>query len=215
MKKILIALFAIGTFLNVSAQQKDPKAKALMDEVTKNFKKFSSIKTSFVYRLENKAGKVLSTKKGVVDIKGIKYNISFGDNKIISDGTTVWNYDPSAKEVTINNANNSSSAITPQKLFTNFYDIDFMYMMAADKKFGNKIAKVVLLQPIDSKKAFSRIYLWIDPIAKSILGAHVVEKAGNRISYEMSSLKTNIPMTDANFSFNQAKFPGVEVVDLR
>lgn len=215
MKKFLIALLAFGTFFNVSAQQKDPKAKALMDEVTNNFKKYSTIKTNFTYRLENKSGKVLSSKKGNVDIKGNKYSITFGDNKIISDGVTVWNYDKTAKEVTINNANNNSSAITPQKLFTNFYDKDFMYMMAADKKIGSKTAKVILLQPIDSKKPFSRVYLWIDPIAKSIIGAHVVEKAGNRISYDMSSLKTNVPMVDANFSFNQAKFPGVEIVDLR
>lgn len=88
-------------------------------------------------------------------MKGSRYHITFGNNNIISDGKTVWNYDPSAKEVTVNNANNSEKTMTPQKLFTNFYDKDFAYSLAGEKTVGGKKVQEVVLLPTDKSKPFS------------------------------------------------------------
>ncbi len=67
-------------------------------------------------------------------MKGNKYKVSFGGQEIFSDGNTIWNYDKNSNEVTINNVDASGSALTPQKLFTNFYDKDFLYLLNGEKK---------------------------------------------------------------------------------
>jgi hypothetical protein len=42
-----------------------------------------------------------------------------------------------------------------------------------------------------------------------------MEKSGNKYTYTVGSLNGNANVTDAQFVFNKAKYPGVEVVDLR
>lgn len=212
-------LYVVAALLMVSvfsfAQQRDPKAKAILDQVSAKFKTYNTVAATFSLRNENSKGKVMSTKSGTVNMKGDKFNITFGKNKIISDGSTVWNYDPAAKEVTISNANKAEATITPQKLFTDFYSKDFMYVMGNDATVGGKAANTIIMQPIDKNKPISRLYVSVDKAAKTILGIHVVEKNGNRTIYHIGSLKPNVAMADGQFTFDKAKYPGVEVVDLR
>ncbi|MFV0605307.1 MAG: LolA family protein [Niabella sp.] len=215
MKKVLLSMLVLLLGVASWAQYKDPKAKVVLDAVSAKFKSYQSVSAGFTYSIANKSGKVLSTKKGTAILKGEKFNINFGGNKIISDGKTVWNYDPSTKEVTINTANNSESTITPQKLFSDFYNKDFNYVLGGDFTVGGKKANKIILTPVDKKKAFERVYIGIDKASKNILTILVVEKSGNRYSYNVSNFKPNVSVTDNQFTFNQADFPGVEVVDLR
>lgn len=215
MKKLYVSVCLLLATVSSFAQQRDPKAKAILDEVSAKFKTYQTVAANFAYSIQNAQGKVLSKKTGIVNMKGQKFNISFGDNKIISDGSTVWNYDPSAKEVTVNNANKSESTITPQKLFTDFYNKDFMYVMGNESKVNGKPASVIIMQPIDKNKPFSRLYVAVDKATKTIVSTTVVEKGGNRYVYMVNKLKPNSPMPDDQFTFDKAKYPGVEVVDLR
>src|SRR5689334_17269296 len=93
----------------------DPVAKKILDGVSSKFKAFKAPQASFTYKVENSQGKALSTKKGNVTMKGNKYKVTMDGLEIYSDGKTVWNYDKSANEVTVNNVDASGSAMTPQK----------------------------------------------------------------------------------------------------
>jgi outer membrane lipoprotein carrier protein len=55
----------------------------------------------------------------------------------------------------------------------------------------------------------------VDKAAKTIYSTKVLENAGNRYTYTVTSLKTNAAIADAQFSFDKKKYPGVELVDLR
>jgi len=215
MKKLFVGTGLLFMGLFSFAQQRDPKAKAILDAASAKFKSYQTVTATFAYASQNAQGKVMAKKNGTINMKGDKFNISFGNNKIFSDGKTVWNYDPSSKEVTVNNANKSESTITPQKLFTDFYSKDFMYVMGNDSKVAGKPVHIIIMQPIDKNKAFSRLYLAVDKAAKTIASATIVEKSGNRTVYSVGNLKANTQLADAQFSFDQAKYPGVEVVDLR
>ena len=57
--------------------------------------------------------------------KAINTKVTIVGQEIFCDGVNVWNYDKSSNEVTITKFDNSSSGLTPQKMFTNFYDKDF------------------------------------------------------------------------------------------
>lgn len=215
MKNVFFTLLVIFIAASAFGQYRDPKAKAILDQVSAKFRSYQSVTAGFTYNISNKTGKVLSSKKGTALMKGEKYNIDFGGSRIISDGNTVWNYDPSAKEVTINDANKSESTITPQKLFSDFYNKDFNYVLDKDFTVGGKKAHKVILTPTDKKKSFERVYLGIDQATKNIVTVLVVEKSGNRYSYNVSNFKPNTSVSDAQFVFNTASYPGVEVVDLR
>ena len=219
MKKFYFAIALItsslASFSQSNATKNDPAATAILNGVSAKFKTFTSVQAAFAYKVENASGKALSNQTGSVWMKGTKYKVSFAGQEIFSDGKTVWNYDKSANEVTISNLDASSGMITRQKLFTNFYDKDFFSVLNAEKKVGTKTVQEIEMTPVDKGKAFHKVYLQVDKAAKTIYSTKVLENGGNRYSYTVTSMKTNQPLTDAQFTFDKSKYPGVEVVDLR
>jgi outer membrane lipoprotein carrier protein len=219
MKKFL-TLFLMFGFVAAQAQDKnptknDPEAKKILDAVSAKFKTYTSPQATFTYKVENAQGKVLSTKKGTVTMKGTKYKVSMDGMTIISDGKTVWNYDKASNEVTVNNVDASGNAMTPQKLLTNFYDKDFLYKYNGEKKEGKKTYQEIELTPTDKSKPFHKVYLLVDKATNTISSAKFLEKSGGKYIYSINSMKASASVTDKDFSFDKAKYPGVEVVDLR
>lgn len=215
MKNLYVLLAFVFAGFVAAAQGNDPGAKQVLDAVSAKFKTFKSVKAGFSYKVENAAGKALSTQNGTILMKGTKYRVSFGGQEIFCDGKTVWNYDKNSNEVTISNLESSGGTITPQKLFTNFYDKDFLYKMNGEKKVGAKTLQEVEMTPTDKSKPFHKVYVLIDKTAKTLYSTKVLEKAGGRYTYTVSSMSTNTAMADNQFTFDKAKYPGVEVVDLR
>ncbi|MEP6700690.1 MAG: outer membrane lipoprotein carrier protein LolA [Bacteroidota bacterium] len=215
MKKLFLFIPLHVLTIMVSAQSSDPAAKAVLDAVSAKFKTFSTVQASFIYKVENAAGKALSTKAGTILMKGTKYRVTFSGQEIFCNGTTIWNYDKAANEVSISKLDASSGMITPQKLFTNFYDKDFRYILNGEKKSGAKVLQEIELTPLDKSKPFFKVYLQVDKAAKTIYSTKVLENAGNRFTYTVSKMKTNAAMADNQFSFDKSKYPGVEEVDLR
>ncbi len=216
MKKIFTALVIIvGGVLSVGAQapkgmgKSDPEAKKILDAVSTKFKTFKTVQGKFSLKIENAAGKVLGIKSGNVSMKGSKYRISVTGQEIFSDGSNIWTLDKASKEVTISKIDPSANSLTPQKLFTNFYDKDFLYKLNGTTKSVSEIE----LTPIDKTKPFFKILLYVDK--NSISTTKLFEKTGNKYTYSTTSLTPNGNVPDATFVFDSKKYPGVEVVDLR
>jgi len=203
------------TFGQTKPATNDPEAKKVLDAVSARFKTFKTVQAGFSYKVEDAKGKTMSTKTGTIWMKGAKYKVSFGSQEIFSDGKTVWNYDKSANEVSISTIDASGSGITPQKLFTNFYDNDFLYILNGEKKIGAKTMQEIEMTPVDKSKNFHTVYLQVDKAAKTIYSTKVLENAGNKYTYTVSTMKTNGAMADNIFVFDKKKYPGVQEVDLR
>jgi len=204
----------------VNAQPKgmgknDPDAKKVLDSVSARFKTFKSVQSNFTLKIENSAGKNLGTKSGTVFMKGTKYRVSITGQEIYCDGSNVSTYDKSANELTITKIDPSANALTPQKIFTNFYDKDFLYKLNDDVKIGGKAYQQVELTPIDKTKPFFKVLVNIDKKTQTINSTKVYEKAGNIYTYSVAKMNTSANVSDAQFLFDTKKYPGVEVVDLR
>jgi len=216
MKKSYLFLAIIPFSMHLFAQTRnDPDAKKILDAVSAKFKSYKAVQASFTYKVENADGKTISSKKGTVFMKGTKYRVSFVGQEIFCDGNNVWTYDKASNEVTITRLDVSSNTLTPQKLFTNFYDKDFLYKLNGEKKIGGRTMQEIEMTPNDKTKTFHKVYLMIDKNAKTIYSTKVLEKAGNRYSYTVNTLNGNANVADSKFVFNKKDYPGVEEVDLR
>jgi outer membrane lipoprotein-sorting protein len=220
MKKFYLVLYSLFYAAVVFAQgqspvKNDPEAKKILDAVSAKFKSFKTVKATFTYKVENAAGKVLSTKTGTVLMKGTKYKVNIVGQEIFCDGSNVWTYDKAANEVTITKVDNESTTLTPQKVFTNFYDQDFLYKLNGQKKQGTKTIQEIEMTPTDKTKAFHKVYVYIDKVAKTLTGTKVLEESGSRYSYTVNTLTPNTTIDDKQFVFDSKKYPGVEIVDLR
>ncbi len=216
-----IVLFLMILCVTAAAQvpkamgKSDAEAKKVLDAVSAKFKTFKSVKASFALKIENATGKVQGTKAGTVMMKGVKYKVSITGQEIFCDGATIWTYDMAANEVQVSTLDNSSGSITPQKLFTNFYDKDFLFMLNPDVTKAGKTYQVVELTPVDKTKPFFKVVIEVDKASKVIMSTRVFEKNGNRYLYAINSMATTATIPDDSFAFNLKKYPGVEVIDLR
>lgn len=222
LKKIVglfLVAFAFSSYAFAQAPKSmgksDPEAKKVLDAVSAKFKTFKSVKASFTLKIENAAGKVQGVKTGTVLMKGVKYRVAITGQDIFCDGATIWTYDMAAKEVQISTLDNSSGSITPQKLFTNFYDKDFLFVLNPDVKKDGKTYQVIELTPIDKTKPFFKVLIEVDKASKVIASTRVFEKNGNRYLYAISNMSTSAVLPDDSFVFSTKKYPGVEVIDLR
>jgi len=215
MNKISLLLGLVLTVLTGFSQSNDPAAKKVLDAVSKKFKSYKAVQSNFTLQIEDGNGKVQGTKKGTVFMKGQKYKVNITGQEIYSDGKDVWTYDKGANEVTITQLDVSGSGISPQKLFTSFYDKDFLYKLNGEKKVGGKFMQEIEMTPVDKTKAFHKVYLLVDKKAQTIYSTKVLEKNGNKYSYTVNSLNGKAAISDDVFTFNKAKYPGVEEVDLR
>ena len=219
MKRLLFGFFMLTGFTvfsqSSSLGKSDPAAKKILDNVSSKFKTYKSVTANFSLRIENSAGKVQGTKSGTVNMKGSKYRVNISGQEIYSDGNNIWTYDRSANEVQLTKFDPSANTITPQKMFTNFYDKDFLYKLNSEKKAGNKVIQQIELTPVDKTKTFFKVLVDIDKNSRNIVSTKVFEKNGNRYIYTVTSIKTNAPLSESLFVFNSKNHPNVEVVDLR
>jgi len=215
MKKIILALFIVGTAFTVNAQT-DAKAKAILAEVSKKYRTYDVVKTDFTFTLNNAQAKVKETQQGTLYVKANanKYKVAMTNQDLISDGKVQWTYLKNDKEVQISNVDNSGDAINPAKIFT-IYEKGFKYIYTGDSKVGAKTYQMIDLSPTDAKKSIFKVRLSIDKASKQIANVVIFEKNGNTYTYNVKTFTPNAKVPETTFAFDAKKYPGVEVVDLR
>lgn len=211
MKYLFVCVVLLGA-LQVSGQN-DPAAKTLLDKVSKKFKSLSTVQANYNLTVTNRAGKQAGKKTGQILVKGMKYKITEQSLQIFCDGKKMWKYEPSANEVTVSAADNSGQSITPQKLFTNFYDKDFLYKLNGPSTVNGKKLMEVEMTPTDKRKNFYKLYVYVDDAQSMIMSSRIYENSGNVYNYTISNLKTNAALADNIFVFDKSKFPGVEEIE--
>jgi outer membrane lipoprotein carrier protein len=221
MKTVLILFFTfLGVSISATAQNNnagnsDAAAKGILDKVSAKFKTFKGVQSNFNLVVEDGNGKVQGNKKGTVFMKGSKYRVNVTGQEIFCDGKNIWTYDKASNEVTISKFDAAANTMSPQKLFTNFYDKDFLYKLNGEKKQGAKTIQEIEMTPTDKSKTFHKVFVYVDKGAQTIYSTKVMEKNGNKYTYTVSSLNSNDNINDNQFVFDKSKYPGVEEVDLR
>lgn len=216
MRKVLtLCVVALCGLSQPVLAQNDTKAKAILEKVSKKINGLKSLKANFALHLASGNGKVKETKKGTFYMKGPKYKVALNGQEIICDNKTVWTYMKDANEVQVSAYNPNEQTLSPAKLFTNFYDKEYSYKYAGTKKVNGKNCDVIELTPTSKGKQFSKVELAVDQSSSTIVGGNVYEKNGNKYQYDISNFTPNASMTDALFTFDTKKHPGVEVIDLR
>ncbi|MFI5155953.1 MAG: outer membrane lipoprotein carrier protein LolA [Chitinophagales bacterium] len=210
---ILIACQTSSIAQNNSLGSSDPEAKKILDLVSTKMKTYKAIQAAFTLKIEDSKGASQGSKSGTAYVKGNKYHVIITGQEIFCDGKNIWTYDKAANEVTITKFDPATNGLT-QKLFTNFYDKDFLYKLNGEKKMGTKTVQEIEMTPIDKTKNIFKIYLYIDKATKTVYSSRMLDKSGNVYIYTVNTLKNNATISDASFAFDKSKYPGVEVVDL-
>lgn len=216
MKKIVFLVLA-ALSLNLGAQDQDPKAKAILDDLSKTTKNYKTIVADFVFTMMNKDKKQLEKWSGKAQIKGQKFKMEIPGNTIVCDGKTMWNYNKDAKEVTIKNFEAANDdQLNPSKIFT-MYESGFKYKFDKEEKVGAVTCSVIDLYPSvkPEKKKFHTIKLFVDKTKKQVIMVKMMMKDGGTTTYEVKTMKPNSEIAETAFVFDTKGFKPDQIVDER
>lgn len=203
MKRLFLLLFVSASFL-LSAQDQDPKAKAVLDEVSKNTKSYRTIMADVIFSVFDKDKKpVEKPQVWKVQVKGEKFRLEIPGSTIVCDGKTLWNYNKDAKEVTIKSFDASSDEQNPSKIFT-MYETGYKYKYDKEQVVGTRNCHTIDLYPSvkPEKKKFHTVKLFVDKAKKQIVQLKMMMKDGGTQVYDIKSMKANAEMPDNLFVFD-------------
>lgn len=216
--KQLIAILSTGVFILTgyfANAQYDPDAKKILDKVSEKYKGFKSYKADFKYSMHNPQSSINEDMKGDVIVKGSKYVINMGNQKIYNNGKTVWTYNKEVGEVNVSDYKPNEEEITPTNIYTLYKD-GFKYLINQSKtKEAAEGYKVIDLVPEDKSKSFFKIRLTLNTNNHTIDKWKIFEKSGSRYVWDITNFKPDIQIKNSAFKFDKSKHKDVDVIDLR
>jgi outer membrane lipoprotein-sorting protein len=216
MRRFLLAGMILTAAFYVNAQKNSP-ATQILEEVSEKTRSFENISARFVFTMENKEMEINEKNEGSIKIDGEKYVVDLPaiGLKVISDGSTVWNYMKDGNQVTISNQNaQDGDLMDPSSIFS-IYEKGFKSKLIGKKNKGNKVLYQIELFPDKQEHDISKIVLYIDKAEMMIDSAVFYGIDGNLYGIEVKSLETNINLPDSFFVFNASDYEDLEIIDFR
>lgn len=211
--KYTLAFAAIALSTVAFSQQND--AKSILDELSEKTRKFTSITSGFTFTLDDQAADVHHSQDGLLKMMGNSYFIKLGENQIFSDGETRWTYSEEMNEVYVDNAEGDENDLNPTQIFT-VWETGFKHYYQNEVQEGGKTCHLIKLVPTDpADKSFHTVQLYIDKAKMEIVKIVILGKQGDNFTYDVKNFETNNKYTMTDFTFDPAKYAGVETIDNR
>lgn len=209
MKTLLtIAAFTLTGF--VMAQDQDPKAKAILDDVSKKTKSYTSFQVEFTMKTTNKTENVNETVNGTATMKGNKYIVDIGKQKILCDGIKIWTLLTKEKECNEELVEDSDNdAMNPTKMMT-IWEKGFKYRFIKEE---NGIQQIDLFPTNPAKAKYHTVTVKINKATQQVESVIVKGKNGDVTTLTIKKMTPNVTVDDAQFKFTKKQYPDYTVID--
>jgi outer membrane lipoprotein carrier protein len=129
--------------------------------------------------------------------------------QIISDGKTLWNYQPENKQVIVSRVAQAFQSKTPSTFLAGLGNLkkDFQARFLQDPAPGAGYS--LELTPLEAQGGVEKLFLVADPKNFNILQAKIQDAMGNTTQITFSKIAFNNNLADSLFTFTPPK--GVEV----
>lgn len=222
MKNYMILLLLLGMTSTVIAQNttkevSDPAAKAVLEKMKNIYESYSTIEANFSLVIEI-PDQDPETQKGVISQKGDKYHLQIDNQVIISDGNTLWYHLKNKNEVQINNVEEDpedEEIMSPKQLLRIYESDQFLYALTNEGVEKGVAIQQIEFKPIDRDSDYSKLRLTVNKKDKSIMRIKAFGKDGSRFTLSINKFNPNKTMNDQFFVFDETKYKGIRVEDLR
>lgn len=189
--------------------QKDPQAKALLDQLGQKVKQSRGITVKIMLSTKNNKGKLMGVKLIDLKMRGEKYLLREGKMEILCDGVNIYNFD-GVNAISKSDMGESDQTLSPQKLLSGSYDKDFNFSLLSQN--GSKAT--IELYPIDKRKNFQKVTLVIDKLKSALSNATILDKSNNTTEVKVTNISYAAQIAEQFFIFNRSKYPkNVEIFD--
>ena len=204
-KNIIACLLLLFAAQAVSAQNNaDAIIRVLVDQI----KSHKNVEMIYNYQLNANGQDLGDAEKGHAWLQGEAYKIEMADQQTISDGTTIWSYLIDDEEVMVSNASEGTDN-TPLKLLTS---LDESYAATLTNIDAKGVAIIELANP---NGQYKRVTLKIDTKKSELKSADIYLEDGSKVVVTVEEMKFDQDLGEKFFSFDAAKHPNVDVIDMR
>ena len=204
---MLLPLMATAQITHSSQGNLDENATAALKKAAARFDQNVGFTVS-VTILDGQQKETLRQTAQVLYNKG-KYRLSVADQEVVCDGTTVWQWNKSAREVVVNHVGTDDvDLMNPARLLANYnQSFKAKYIRTDDG------VAVIDLQP-RSSRSFHKIRLFVNEKTGDLKRMEVHKYDSGRELYDITGFK-RMTTPAAQFAFDAAKHPDVEIIDMR
>jgi len=215
MKKLFLTITNLLLVCSLVYAQKDQKATAILDAMSKKYQSMKSFNASFTYGTEGNKAKLTDSYTGDVIVKGAKFRLKMAGQDIFTDGKDLYTYVKETNEINITEFDPTmQEELSPSRIY-NIYKKGYKYVFVEEAKEAGQVYEVVELTPEDKSSKISKLQIKVDKKDKSVKSWKVWDKSGKRTVFRINKFVANAPADDKLFAFDKKLYPGAEVVDLR
>lgn len=204
-KNIIVCIALVFAAQAVSAQSNAEKIIRVMVDQMRGHK---NVEMVFNYQISPDGKTLGESEKGHAWLQGEAYKIEMTDQQTISDGKTIWSYLIDDEEVMVSNASEGTDN-TPLKLLTS---LDESYVASLSGIDAKGIATIELANP---KGQYKRVTMKVDTKKTELKSADIYLEDGNKFIIKVEEMKYDQKLDDKFFTFDEAKHPEVDVIDMR
>ena len=206
-----IGIFASSLFfllllsVNVNAQSGND----ILKKIQNKFKSINNFNADFTQTISDPEGQQNGKLSGKFFYKRKnKFAVELKSGSIISDGTTVWNYDARLKRVVISNFSDEPTSFSLER-----YIFDYPALCKV-KYVGNEKGKdeIIELVPKENYIDFKSAKIWKSS-DDMISRMEIIDLADAKYGFQLSAIKVDQDIADSKFSFTPPK--GIKIIDLR
>ncbi|OGC77481.1 MAG: outer membrane lipoprotein carrier protein LolA [candidate division Zixibacteria bacterium RBG_16_40_9] len=206
--KSLVLLFIL---LSISAFAEETLSHVIQ-RVEAKYKNLKSLSMVFTKQVKSQNFDRVEKSKGKVWIKNSdKFRLDSDQEKIISDGKTVWIYSKENKQVTKNRKEKVKNIFDFNQHFTDFSN-NYASSLKGKDKILNLPCLILELTPKKENEFIAKINLWVELKTSFIRKIEYWDINDNHITLLFNQISPNAKISDKEFSFQLPQ--GVELVDL-
>jgi outer membrane lipoprotein carrier protein len=217
MKKISLLVFPIFilSVLTFITEVFGTSGQTVLAEVQKRYENTNDIEASFLQeyigkvmkRAQRGEGKVFFKKKGMM-----RWDYQAPNQKLISNGLTLWYYQPEENQVFVSDISKVIKEKTPLAFLAGEGDLsrDFKLLNFNESVSQKEENFVLELTPKEPNAALSKLTLTVDKKTYYVIQADVFDGLGNVTRTRFIDIKTNVGLSNSFFNFTIP--PGAEVL---
>jgi outer membrane lipoprotein carrier protein len=218
MRKIFLIIFSALILLVFNPVAFCATGQEVLNEIQNRYEKTNDYESNFIQEYIGKVmrqpnrgeGKVYFKKKGMM-----RWDYTVPNQKLISDGHTLWYYQPEEKQVLVSDVSSVLKERTPLAFLAGEGNLsrDFNLLNLNESVSQKEDNYVVELSPKEPLATLSKLILTVDKKTYSVLQADVFDGLGNVTRTRFIDIKTNAGLSNSFFQFTIP--PGTEVIKMQ
>lgn len=192
-------------------QSRQQELTLIMSQLRENWQDLEGLSAKFTHTFEWVLAGETQVTEGDIYLAGRnRFRIEFGGRVMVSDGTTLWDYDPRQNQVLLYKVDASRNISTQEQLFAAYTENVNAEWVREELRGDKRIVVIRLLRGEEADP--NRVEVWIDTELMLATRAEYIDGAGNDHTYLLEDIETG-EQPAGKFKFDIPE--GVIVVDLR